>query len=97
MKLSVKITPNAKKDEVIGWEMHPRAGTILKIRISARPVEGQANKAIIAFLSKLLKTPKSSISIAHGETGRIKLIELPDSVELMLDRVLPLKKIEPSR
>lgn len=78
MKLALKITPNAKKSEVIGWENDPKAGRVLKLRIAAPPVEGKANKAIILFLSELLDIPKSRISLLKGETGRIKIVQLPD-------------------
>ncbi len=84
MKLAVKITPNAKKSEIIGWEEDPKMGSILKIRIAAPPVEGKANKAVIAFFSDFLKVPKSQVSIIHGDTGRIKLIDLPDEAKKVL-------------
>lgn len=82
MKLALKITPNAKKSECLGWEEDPRSGKVLKLRISAPPVEGKANKAIILYLSQLLGIPKSRISLLKGETGRIKLVEIPDETNL---------------
>lgn len=82
MKLVLKITPNAKKTECLGWEEDPRVGKVLKLRISAPPVDGKANKEIILFLSKLLKVPKSKIDILKGETGRLKTVEIPDNIQL---------------
>ena len=40
MKLALKVIPNAKKSEAVGWEEDPRAGRALKLRIAAPPVEG---------------------------------------------------------
>ena len=85
VKLAVKVSPGAKKSEVLGWEEdYPGVGRVLRLRIAAPPVDGKANKEITAFLSKLLGVPKSAIDIAHGSSGRIKLLELPDDVAAKL-------------
>lgn len=76
MKLAVKATPNARKSEILGWEMDPLAGKVLKVKIAAPPVEGKANKAIIAFLAEQFGLPKSKVTLLKGETGRIKRFEL---------------------
>lgn len=76
MKLAIKATPNAKKSEILGWENDPIAGKVLKVKIAAPPVEGKANKAIIAFLADQFGLPKSKVTLLKGETGRIKRFEL---------------------
>lgn len=87
MKLAIKVTPNAKKSEFLGWENHPTAGRVLKLKIAARPIDGHANKEVVAFLSLLLGTPKSSIQITRGESGRIKMVTLPDEISSLLDEL----------
>ncbi len=87
MKLALKVTPNAKKNECLGWEDNPLAGRVLKLRIAAPPVEGKANKEIIAYLSKLLSVPKSRLEFARGETGRLKIIEIPDEARETLEQL----------
>ena len=80
MKLAVKVTPGASRSEITGWEEdHPQAGRVLKLRIAAPPVEGKANKEVVAFLAKSLGVPKSTIQLLHGSTGRIKLLQIPDA------------------
>lgn len=80
MKLALKVTPGAKKNEILGWEEdYPQIGRVLRVRIAAPPVDGKANKEICAFLAKSLKLAKNEVKIAHGSSGRIKLVELPDS------------------
>lgn len=71
MKLKVLIQPNAKKNQVIG--IH---GDSLKVRIKAPPVDGEANTALVKFLSEQLNIPQKQISIIHGLTGKNKLIEI---------------------
>ncbi|MBR2314040.1 MAG: DUF167 domain-containing protein [Akkermansia sp.] len=83
MKLALKVTPGAKKNEVLGWEDdYPQVGRVLKLKIAAPPVEGKANKEIILFLAKTLGVSKSSIEVVHGTSGRIKLVEIPDGTSL---------------
>lgn len=66
--VNLKISPNAKKNEIIKSE------TELKIKITAQPIEGKANKALIEFLSKNFKIPKTSIKILKGETSKEKTV-----------------------
>lgn len=83
MKLALKVTPGAKKNEILGWEDdYPQVGRVLKVKIAAPPVEGKANKEIVLFLAKALRVTKSSIEVVHGTSGRIKLVEIPDSTDL---------------
>ncbi|MBR1981890.1 MAG: DUF167 domain-containing protein [Akkermansia sp.] len=83
MKLALKVTPGAKKNEVLGWEDdYPQVGRVLKLKIAAPPVEGKANKEIILFLAKTLGVSKSSVEVVHGTSGRIKLVEIPDGTSL---------------
>ena len=80
--LQIKISPNASKNEVIKCD-----DGSLKIKITAQPIENKANKALIEFLSKITKIPKSSISIAKGLTGKEKTILFkmnePDKIETL--------------
>ncbi|MBP3499394.1 MAG: YggU family protein [Akkermansia sp.] len=83
MKLALKVTPGAKKNEILGWEDdYPQVGRVLKVKIAAPPVEGKANKEIVLFLAKALQVSKSSIEVVHGTSGRIKLVEIPDGTDL---------------
>ncbi len=83
MKLALKVTPGARKNEILGWENdYPQVGRVLKVKIAAPPVEGKANKEIIHFLANILGVSKSSIEVVHGSSGRIKLVEIPDETDL---------------
>ena len=67
----VRVQPGASKNEIV--EVQQDA---LKVRISAPPVQGKANKALINFLAKELGVKKSEIEIVSGHTGRIKTIHI---------------------
>lgn len=66
--VNIKISPNAKKNEIIN------EGEFVKVKITAQPVDGKANKALIEFLSKNFKIPKTSIKILKGETSKEKTV-----------------------
>jgi hypothetical protein len=68
---SVRVQPRASKDEIAG-EM----GGALKVRLRAPAVEGRANEALVEFLAKLLKRPRSAVRILSGERSRTKRIEI---------------------
>jgi uncharacterized protein (TIGR00251 family) len=72
--LAVRVTTRASKNQIVGAMSD---GTI-KIRITAAPVEGQANNELVKFLSDVLGVAKSRIDIVAGETGRDKLISVLD-------------------
>ncbi len=68
----LKIVPNSSRNE-IAEEM---ADGTLKVRLKAPPVDGEANKELVKFLSKEWKIPKSSIEIKKGKTNKNKIIEI---------------------
>lgn len=74
--VTVKLTPGAKQNKVIGWEEDLFGERTLKIQVTAIPEKGKANKAMIALLSKHWKISKSSIVIKRGETSRVKVLEV---------------------
>lgn len=83
MKIALKVTPGARKNEILGWEEdYPQIGRVLRVKIAAPPVEGKANKEIVTFMAKSLGIPKSAVELLHGSTGRIKLIQVPEGVDL---------------
>lgn len=68
---AVFVQPRASRNEVVG--LH---GDAVKIRLTAPPVEGKANKMCAAFLSKALGVPKSAVEIVAGQTGRTKQVKI---------------------
>lgn len=66
--LQLRISPNASKNEIIN------SSDGIKVKIIAQPIDGKANKALIEFLSKQFKVPKSYFEILRGETSKDKTI-----------------------
>ncbi|HUE52260.1 MAG TPA: DUF167 domain-containing protein [Terriglobales bacterium] len=68
---AVKIHPRAKKNAITG-----EVGDALKLSLVAPPVDGKANAACIEFFANLLKVPRSSVTIASGQSSRRKMIRV---------------------
>jgi hypothetical protein len=84
LHLFLKIQPNSSKDEFT--EILDER---IKVRITAPPVDGKANKHLIKFLAKVFKVPKGNISIKNGETSRNKhlLILNPQQLPAQISRL----------
>jgi hypothetical protein len=76
MKISVKVIPNAKQNEVVDDAFDLLGARILKVKVNQPPEDGKANKAVIELLAEYFKVRKSAISIIAGETSRNKIIEI---------------------
>ena len=72
--IKLKIVPNSSKNEIILED------EFIKVKVTAQPIENKANKALIEFLSKQFKIPKTKIQILKGDTSKEKtvLIETND-------------------
>lgn len=75
----MRVTPNAGQDRVEGVAIRDDGTAVLRLRVTAVPDKGRANVAVIVLLAKLLGVPKSSISVANGETARLKTIAVAAS------------------
>ena len=69
--LPIRVTPRARRNALGGME-----GGVLAVRLVAPPVEGAANKALIAFLAEAFGVPKSAIRVESGERSRHKRVRI---------------------
>jgi len=67
----IRVAPRASRVAVLG--VHDGA---LKVALTAPPVEGAANAALVKFLSKQLHVPKRAIEIVRGDHGRSKTLRV---------------------
>ena len=72
----MRLTPRSSRNGVDGVIQDADGRPLLAIRLNAPPVEGAANKALIAFLADALGLRKADIAIRSGETGRTKILHL---------------------
>ena len=69
--LTVRVQPRAGRNELIASEEQG-----LKVRLTAPPVDGKANRALERFLARALGTPASRIEIVKGKSSRTKHVLL---------------------
>ncbi|GAB6064907.1 DUF167 domain-containing protein [Deferrisoma palaeochoriense] len=71
VEVDLWVQPRASKTGPAGLQ-----GDAVKLRVAAPPVEGEANKEIVRFLSKAFRVPRSAVSLVRGETGRRKTVRI---------------------
>ena len=81
--IKVKVVPRSSINKIVGME-----GDALKVKVKASPVEGLANKDLVALLSKRLKIAKKSVEIISGHTSRLKLVKFHDIQNLSIIELL---------
>jgi uncharacterized protein (TIGR00251 family) len=69
--IKVFVQPRSSQNKIVG-----SYGDALKIKLTAPPVDGAANKMCIDFLAKLFKLPKTAIEIISGHSSRTKQVRV---------------------
>lgn len=71
MRLSVRVTPKASRDQIVGWR-----GDVLAVRVKPAPEGGRANVAVCRLIAAAVHVPPSAVRVVHGSGARIKTIEI---------------------
>ena len=69
--LTVRVVPRSSRNQIVGAE-----NGALKIKLTAPPVEGAANAALIEFMAEWLSVRKSAVTIASGDKARRKVVRV---------------------
>ncbi len=68
---SVRVVPRSSRNQIVGVE-----GEALKIKLTAPPVEGAANAALVEFIAEWLGVRKNAVSIVSGDKARNKIVRV---------------------
>lgn len=79
----VLVSPRASRDKV-----GPVVGDRLKVAVTAPPVEGEANAAVVAVLAKALGVPRGQVAILHGDGSRRKTVRVAGARRAALEALL---------
>ncbi|HAK58788.1 MAG TPA: YggU family protein [Nitrospiraceae bacterium] len=85
--LAIRIQPRAAKNEVVRME-----GGAIKIRLTAPPVEGAANEALVKFLSGAFNRPRADIAIVSGMKSRSKVVRIEGISDEDVEKLLKTKE-----
>jgi uncharacterized protein (TIGR00251 family) len=77
----VQVVPRASRDRLGPVDLH---GGRLKVHVTAPPVDGAANEALVALVAKALDRPRSAVTIVRGLTGRKKTVRVGGSSRAQL-------------
>lgn len=91
LRLTVRLTPRGGRDTLGGTRSDEAGRAQLLARVASPPVDGAANAALVKLVAKALGVPKSAVTIATGETSRIKTLEIegdPAALERVLERLV---------
>ncbi len=80
-EITLHVQPGAARSELAG--LH---GDALKLRISARPVEGAANAAVLEFVAIWLDVPRREVKLLRGDKSRRKVVWVPCPIDAVLAR-----------
>ena len=85
--IRVKVIPRSSRTEIAGKEKD-----IYRVKITDPPVEGKANKALIALLAEKLGIAKRDIEITAGKTSRMKTVRVQGMSEVAITQALEAKR-----
>jgi len=87
VRLTVRVTPRASRSEIGGIVDAGDGRTALAVRLRAPPVEGAANRALAELLAAKLGLPRRAVTIAAGETSRLKIVRLEGADPAVVERL----------
>jgi uncharacterized protein YggU (UPF0235/DUF167 family) len=76
IRVSIRLTPNASNNRIIGIVADEKGKGVLRIAVTALPEHGLANTAMISFLAKQWSLPKSSLTLRNGSKDRNKTLSI---------------------
>lgn len=71
VRIRLRVQPRASRNEVAGEH-----GDALRVRLTAPPVDGAANEALVRFLAERLGVTRSAVRLVAGASGRSKVVEI---------------------
>lgn len=81
--IRVSLLPRSSRNEIVGKE-----GDHYRIKVTAPPVEGSANAALVALMAKRLGIPKKDIEIVSGRKSRLKMVRVSGLSEAQVTSIL---------
>lgn len=67
--VEIKVQPRASRNQIVGEQEG-----MLKIKLTAPPVEGEANQALVGYLASVLNLPRRNVVLLKGESSRHKIV-----------------------
>ena len=86
LELFVRATPNASANRIEGIETRDDGSEVLRVRVTAPPDKGKANKSVAALIASAFGLAKSRVAIISGETARLKLLRIDGPADTLASK-----------
>jgi len=77
----VRLTPSGGADRIDGRAVDAEGQVFLKARVRAAPENNEANRALEKLIAKAFGVAKGKVSVARGQTARLKVLEIEEASE----------------
>jgi uncharacterized protein YggU (UPF0235/DUF167 family) len=81
------VTPNAAQDRIEGIDTLANGSPVLKLRIRARPQDGDANEAVLKLLAKSFALRRFALRLTQGATARVKTVAVTGDLDSIIKRL----------
>ncbi|MCP5365604.1 MAG: DUF167 domain-containing protein [Hyphomicrobiales bacterium] len=84
----VRVVPRASRQGIVGIVSDGEGGSVLKVSLTAPPVDGKANAALIKFLAREWSLPQSALTVSKGAAGRVKTMAVAGEPQVLFARLM---------
>lgn|GEM_PF-1037313 len=84
----VRVLPRASRAAFVGLHQADAMKVVLKVALTAPPVNGAANTALVALVAEVLAVPRRSVQLVRGEKSRQKVVRVADTTALFVRAAL---------
>lgn len=88
IEVAIRLTPRSSHNKIQGVYKDSDGNTLLKVSVTTVPEDGKANQALIEFLAKYCRVPKSNIQLLSGHTFRNKILFIEGADCFLFDKFL---------
>jgi uncharacterized protein (TIGR00251 family) len=97
ISVALRVTPRGGRGDIDGLEMLANGRTVIKVRVRAIAEGGEANRAVIELLAKVLGVPKGKVRVLSGMTSRLKQIAVDGDPAKLGDALRKLTAAKPAQ
>jgi uncharacterized protein (TIGR00251 family) len=90
IRIAVRLTPHGRADRIEGIVHSANGRPAVKVSVTAPPVEGRANDALVLLLAKQWSVPKRDLAIVAGQKSRDKIVHIAGDPAALLSHIGPL-------
>jgi uncharacterized protein (TIGR00251 family) len=94
IEIAVRLTPKGGRDAVDGIERLADGRAVLKVRVRAAPVDGEANAALVGMMARALGVAPRNVELTAGATSRIKRLRISGDAAALTARVQEMSRMK---